>query len=326
MKINELSNSGGGGGGGRIGGTNINMSSSTEYYGFDIIKAAAWAQIIFLSIIVVLLLVIPLVYTGSKHSVNKMEESVVILAHTASRAMNVTKELSRAVDGVNLTRIIEKSISKDESDWINATKNAKRSVDAVTRIIQSADETKAVQRYADLAHAVTDVITSPKVSSAIENYSDTAIWLMELVKTEKTQQTLHMAKDSLVRIADTIQSPETHKMIDDFLNGEPTTQLVHTANDIGVELKRTVSLMNDLIESAKDKETIEHVTDVIKMIKQNNVLEKVVDAYDRFGTMEKTFESITRKSMRFLMNVMDDDSSSHSHKQSNDKDEINRYE
>ena len=274
---------------------------------FDIQKAASWAQVVFLAALVVLVLVGLLIYTGSKHTVTKVEESVIVLGHTASRAINISKDVARAVGDVNMTRIIERTISKDEDDWVNATTNAKRSLNSVSRIIQSADETQAIQRYSDLAHTITGVLSSPKVAGAIEKYSDTAIWAMELMQTEETKTAIGVAKQSLVRIADTVQSPETHEMINKFINGEPATELLHTTRDLVNEWKRTLSLINDIIDQVKEQDTVEHVTDLIKTVKRDQVVEKVVDAYDKFGVMEQKFESIAARSLEFVAGLLSQD-------------------
>jgi len=281
---------------------------------FDIQKAASWAQVVFLAALVVLVLVGLLIYTGSKHTVTKVEESVIILGHTASRAVNVTNQVARAVGEVNMTRVIERTISKDEDDWVNATTNAKRSLNSVSRIIQSADETQAIQRYSDLAHTITGVLSSPKVAGAIEKYSDTAIWAMELMQTEETKTAIGVAKQSLVRIADTVQSPETHEMIDKFINGEPATELLHTTNGLVNEWKRTLSLINDIIDQVKKQDTVEHVTDLIKTVKRDQVVEKVVDAYDKFGVMEQKFESITARSLEFVAGLLSQDDNNNNNK------------
>lgn len=219
----------------------------------------------------------------------------------------MTRTVTRALDGVNVTRVIQRAMPPDEDAWLNATNNAKRSLDSMSRLITKADDTDAIGRYSDLAHTVTLVLTSPKVSGAIEKYSDTAMWAMDLMRTPEAQTAVGVAKESLVRMADTMQSRETHDMINRFLNGEPTERLMLTASDFVTEAKRTLELFNDIVGQVKEQETVRHMTDMVKVVKRDNVVGKMVDAYDKFGDMEQKFESIAARSLEFVAGLLSSD-------------------
>jgi len=249
-------------------------------YGMDIMKASAWANVVFLGVLVITVLVLLLIYTGSKHSVTKVEDSVVILSRSAERAMNTTRDVTRALGDVNITRIIQKSISHDENDWVNATQNAKRSLKSISRIITETDETDSIRKYSHLAQTITGVLTSSKVSQAIEQYSDTAIWAMDWMKSPEAATSVSVIKTSLRRMADTLESPETHQMLDDFLNGEPTKQVLLNSKDFVKQCSTTVQLFNSIVNQIEKEETVKHITGIIKDVKEQGVIEKVVSAYN----------------------------------------------
>lgn len=263
-----------------FGGSPYIMTTDSNPFGLDIMKASAWANVVFLGVLVISVLILLLVYTGSKNNVTKVEDSVVILSRTVERAMNVSNKFARGLGNVNFTKVIERSVSHDENDWVNATHNAKRSLYSIGRLITSADQTDAIKRYSDLANTITSVVTSPKVSMAIEKYSDTAIWAMDWLKSPEASTAVSAVKTSMVRIADTLQSEDTHKMVDTFLNGEPTQEVMESSKEFIDEVTTTLKLFNAIIDQVRKEETIKHTTEVIKQIKEEGILDKLVSAYN----------------------------------------------
>jgi len=244
-------------------------------YGMDIMKASAWANIIFMSVIVISVLVLLLVYTGSKKSVNKVEDSVIILSRSAERALNATRDVTSAIGDINLTQVLKRSISHDENDWVNATQNVKRSLGSISRLVTEADATRSVKKYSDLAQTITNVLTSKKVSSAMQKYSDTAIWAMDWLQSSEAQSTISTMRVSLQKIANTVQSEETHEIVNEFVNGRETKELVNSTRHFVDHFSNSIKLMNEVIDEINREETIKHMTEIVKDIKKKEVLEKL---------------------------------------------------
>lgn len=273
---------------------------------FNIQDCVAWATMVTLATLVVVVLMLAVAYTQHQDKVIVLETSVRSLSRSAERAISLTETFRNATPPINWTRVARRSIAQDENAWVNATINAQRTLRSVENLVQHVDESRMIERYTDLASTVTRILASPKVAEHVEIYSNHIIWMMNAVS-EDSQQTntlVAAGKDALRDVGEFVRSPRTHAMVNEFLNSDETRTLLHDARTLVDDVRGVVRVAADVVEQARDRHLLDHADDLMVQVRDEHLLHKAGDMYDRVQNVEDRFGRVVGVGYDFVMELL----------------------
>jgi len=270
----------------------------------DIKACSAWANMILLATLVVVVLVIVVLFTENQTHVIEAGTSMRSMSISAERAINLVDQIRNNTPPIDWGKVANRSFAQDEDSWVNATLNAKRTVRSIENLVQHVDEARMIERYTALAGAVTDILASPKVANHIETYSDHIVWLLGAMKSDEADTLINVAKHGIRDIVKIARSEKTHEIIDRFMNGEETRQLMREAKNLVSDVRVGVRTATKIVEEIKDQGMVRHADELMQQVRDESLIRKAGDMYDRVQAVESKFGRVVSVGYDFIANLL----------------------
>ena len=285
-----------------VGGNRLVMARGEPQ--FDVQSCVSYVNMVMLATILIAFLASIVVWTGNQNEVFEWKESVRSLSSSAERAINMTERIRMAVPPINFTRVAEKAVAQDEDSWINATVNAQRTLRSMQTLVQKADQSRMVERYTELAATITRILASPKVSEHIETYSDHLIWLMGAMESPQADSVYNVVKQASRKVSEMVRSPETRRIMDEFLNSDETRQLILETKGLVYDMREISVTANQVVQQVRDSNVVKRVSDLMKEASEEHLLRKAGEIYDSVHTAENRFGHILVEGYDFIKNLI----------------------